>query len=82
LTNLLSQLLHTSIFVRSSAILADSDSFEVLEPKYDGFRDFNHTIDTGSTESLLVDEALHLLADVYSVGEANHRSSQTSLMLG
>jgi catalase-peroxidase len=35
----------------------DVDSFDVLEPKFDGFRNFKNTKDTRSTESLLVDKA-------------------------
>lgn len=35
----------------------DIDSFDVLEPKFDGFRNFKNTKDTRSTESLLVDKA-------------------------
>ena len=35
----------------------DVESFEVLEPKFDGFRNFKNTKDTRSTESLLVDKA-------------------------
>ncbi len=35
----------------------DIDSFEVLEPKFDGFRNFKNTKDPRSTEALLVDKA-------------------------
>lgn len=35
----------------------DIDSFAVLEPKFDGFRNIKNTKDTRSTESLLVDKA-------------------------
>jgi catalase-peroxidase len=35
----------------------DMDSFDVLEPKFDGFRNFKNTRDPRSTESLLVDKA-------------------------
>ena len=35
----------------------DADSFDVLEPKFDGFRNFKNTDDPRSTESLLVDKA-------------------------
>lgn len=35
----------------------DIDSFSVLEPKFDGFRNFKDTKDPRSTESLLVDKA-------------------------
>ncbi len=35
----------------------DVEAFEVLEPKFDGFRNFKNTKDTRSTESLLVDKA-------------------------
>jgi catalase-peroxidase len=35
----------------------DVDSFEVLEPKFDGFRNYKNTRDPRSTESLLVDKA-------------------------
>ena len=35
----------------------DIDSFDVLEPKFDGFRNFKNTRDPRSTESLLVDKA-------------------------
>lgn len=35
----------------------DIDSFSVLEPKFDGFRNIKNTKDTRSTESLLVDKA-------------------------
>ena len=35
----------------------DVESFEVLEPKFDGFRNFKNTSDPRSTEALLVDKA-------------------------
>ncbi len=35
----------------------DVDSFAVLEPKFDGFRNYKNTADTRSTEALLVDRA-------------------------
>lgn len=35
----------------------DVESFDVLEPKFDGFRNYKNTKDTRSTESLLVDKA-------------------------
>lgn len=35
----------------------DVESFDVLEPKFDGFRNVKNTKDTRSTESLLVDKA-------------------------
>lgn len=35
----------------------DSASFDVLEPKFDGFRNFKNTKDPRSTEALLVDKA-------------------------
>jgi len=35
----------------------DVDSFDVLEPKYDGFRNYKNTEDPRSTETLLVDKA-------------------------
>jgi len=35
----------------------DVESFEVLEPKFDGFRNYKNTKDPRSTESLLVDKA-------------------------
>ena len=35
----------------------DVDSFDVLEPKYDGFRNYRETEDPRSTEALLVDRA-------------------------
>ena len=35
----------------------DVESFEVLEPKFDGFRNFKNTKDTRPTEALLVDKA-------------------------
>lgn len=35
----------------------DVESFEVLEPKFDGFRNYKNTNDTRSTEALLVDRA-------------------------
>lgn len=35
----------------------DVDSFDVLEPKFDGFRNFKNTKDPRSTEALLVDKA-------------------------
>ena len=37
--------------------LTDVASFEVLEPKYDGFRNYKNTDDPRSTEALLVDKA-------------------------
>lgn len=35
----------------------DVDSFDVLEPKFDGFRNYKNTKDPRSTEALLVDKA-------------------------
>ena len=35
----------------------DADSFAVLEPKFDGFRNYKNTRDPRSTEALLVDKA-------------------------
>ncbi|MEL7128022.1 MAG: catalase/peroxidase HPI [Pseudomonadota bacterium] len=37
--------------------LTDIDSFDVLEPKFDGFRNYKNTADPRSTEALLVDRA-------------------------
>lgn len=37
--------------------LTDVESFEVLEPKFDGFRNYKETKDPRSTEALLVDRA-------------------------
>ena len=37
--------------------LTDVESFAVLEPKFDGFRNFKNTKDPRSTEALLVDKA-------------------------
>jgi len=37
--------------------LTDTESFEVLEPKFDGFRNYKNTNDPRSTEVLLVDKA-------------------------
>ncbi|MEL6922170.1 MAG: peroxidase family protein, partial [Pseudomonadota bacterium] len=37
--------------------LTDVDSFEVLEPKFDGFRNYKKTEDPRSTEALLIDKA-------------------------
>ena len=37
--------------------LTDVDSFAVLEPQFDGFRNYKKTADPRSTESLLVDKA-------------------------
>ena len=37
--------------------LTDVDSFAVLEPKFDGFRNYKNTNDPRSTEELLVDKA-------------------------
>ncbi len=37
--------------------LTDVESFEVLEPKFDGFRNYKNTRDPRSTEELLVDKA-------------------------
>ena len=37
--------------------LTDIESFDVLEPKYDGFRNYRKTDDPRSTEALLVDRA-------------------------
>jgi len=41
----------------ASEAQTDVDSFEVLEPKFDGFRNFKDTKDPRSTESLLIDKA-------------------------
>ncbi len=41
----------------ASAEQTDADSFDVLEPKFDGFRNFKNTKDPRSTEALLVDKA-------------------------
>lgn len=41
----------------SSQAQTDAESFDVLEPKFDGFRNVKNTKDTRSTESLLVDKA-------------------------
>lgn len=37
--------------------LTDAESFEPLEPKFDGFRNYKNTQDPRSTEALLVDKA-------------------------
>ena len=37
--------------------LTDVESFEVLEPTFDGFRNYKNTADPRSTEALLVDKA-------------------------
>ncbi|MDJ0920028.1 MAG: catalase/peroxidase HPI [Henriciella sp.] len=37
--------------------LTDVESFDVLEPKFDGFRNYKNTADPRSTEALLVDKA-------------------------
>ena len=37
--------------------LTDVDSFAVIEPKFDGFRNYKNTADPRSTEALLVDKA-------------------------
>ncbi len=37
--------------------LTDVESFDVLEPKFDGFRNYKNTNDPRSTEALLVDKA-------------------------
>ena len=37
--------------------MTDVESFEVLEPKFDGFRNYSNTKDPRSTEALLVDRA-------------------------
>ena len=37
--------------------MTDTESFEVLEPTFDGFRNYKNTQDTRSTEALLVDKA-------------------------
>ena len=41
----------------ASQELTDIESFEVLEPTFDGFRNYKKTNDTRSTEALLVDKA-------------------------
>ncbi len=41
----------------TSQELTDVESFEVLEPKFDGFRNYKNTRDPRSTEELLVDKA-------------------------
>lgn len=37
--------------------LTDIESFDVIEPKYDGFRNYKNTADPRSTETLLIDRA-------------------------
>lgn len=37
--------------------LTDVDAFDVIEPKYDGFRNYRNTDDPRSTEALLIDRA-------------------------
>ncbi|MFT5503223.1 MAG: catalase-peroxidase [Gammaproteobacteria bacterium] len=41
----------------ASQAQTDAESFDVLEPKFDGFRNVKNTKDTRSTEALLVDKA-------------------------
>jgi len=41
----------------ASQAQTDVDSFDVLEPRFDGFRNFKNTKDPRSTESLLIDKA-------------------------
>ena len=41
----------------ASQEMTDVESFEVLEPKFDGFRNYKNTDDKRSTEALLVDKA-------------------------
>ena len=41
----------------ASAAQTDADSFEVLEPTFDGFRNYKNTDDPRPTEALLVDKA-------------------------
>ena len=41
----------------ASQAQTDVDSFEVLEPKFDGFRNYKNTDDSRATEALLVDRA-------------------------
>jgi len=41
----------------ATAEQTDIDSFDVLEPKFDGFRNFKNTKDPRATEALLVDKA-------------------------
>ena len=41
----------------ASQAQTDVDSFEVIEPKFDGFRNYKNTKDPRSTEALLVDRA-------------------------
>ncbi|MBQ0721738.1 MAG: catalase-peroxidase, partial [Gammaproteobacteria bacterium] len=41
----------------TTAELTDVDAFDVIEPKYDGFRNYKNTDDPRSTEALLLDRA-------------------------
>lgn len=60
----------------ASQAQTDVDSFEVLEPKFDGFRNYKNTDDPRSTEALLVDRAqlLGLTAPEMTVLVAGLRS--------
>ena len=67
----------------------DVDSFDVLEPKFDGFRNYKNTNDPRSTEALLVDKAqllgltapemTVLVAGLRTLG-ANHGGSTHGVM--
>jgi len=67
----------------------DVDSFDVLEPKFDGFRNYKNTNDPRSTEALLVDKAqllgltgpemTVLVAGLRTLG-ANHGGSAHGVM--
>ncbi|RBP51240.1 catalase/peroxidase HPI [Arenicella xantha] len=41
----------------TTAELTDVDAFDVIEPKYDGFRNYRNSDDPRSTEALLIDRA-------------------------
>jgi len=60
----------------ASQAQTDVDSFDVLEPKFDGFRNYKDTKDPRSTEALLVDKAqlLTLTAPEMTVRVAGMRT--------
>ncbi len=64
----------------ASQAQTDVESFDVLEPKFDGFRNYKNTRDPRSTETLMVEKAslLGLTASEMTVLVAGMRSLETN----